>query len=123
MAVSVASMLAPEEVYKGSGKLVGESELTPDDRKRRRAQKKRSRKGYLFFLPPVLLFAFKLLYCPPFKIILICPSSSVLSFVCSHVLGHRKIVFFHLVSFAVCFFFHVFGRTMRNSYMLVALYS
>ncbi|CAK9865997.1 unnamed protein product [Sphagnum jensenii] len=45
MAVSVASMLAPEEVYKGSGKLVGESELTPDDRKRRRAQKKRSRKG------------------------------------------------------------------------------
>ncbi len=66
MAVSVASMLAPEEVYRGSGKLVGESELTPDDRKRRRAQKKRSRKGSSFFLPPVLLFAFKLLYCPPF---------------------------------------------------------
>jgi hypothetical protein len=121
MAVSVASMLAPEEVYKGSGKLVGESELTPNDRKRRRAQKKRSRKGYLFVLPPVL-FAFKLLYCPPFKIILICPSSSVLPFVCSHVLGQRKIVFFHLVSFAVCFF-HVCGLTMRNSYMLVALYS
>ena len=38
-------MLAPEEVYKSAGLVKGESELTPEERKRRRAQKKRKRKG------------------------------------------------------------------------------
>lgn len=45
LAISDASMLAPEEVYKGEGIIKGESELTPEERKRRRAQKKRKRKG------------------------------------------------------------------------------
>lgn len=45
IAVSDASMLAPEEVYKSAGLVKGESELTPEERKRRRAQKKRKRKG------------------------------------------------------------------------------
>ncbi|KAG0565406.1 hypothetical protein KC19_8G187700 [Ceratodon purpureus] len=45
-AVSDASMLAPEEVYKNAGGLIkGESELLPEERQRRRAQKKRKRKG------------------------------------------------------------------------------
>ena len=38
-------MLAPEEVYKSAGIVKGEGELTPDERKRRRAAKKRKRKG------------------------------------------------------------------------------
>lgn len=45
LAISDASMLAPEEVYKSAGLVKGESELTPEERKRRRAQKKRKRKG------------------------------------------------------------------------------
>jgi hypothetical protein len=122
MAVSVASMLAPEEVYKGSGKLVGESELTPDDRKRRRAQKKRSRKGFFFFF--LLFFFLHLNYyiVHHFKLFLYvhlhlsCP-------LFAHMFWAREILSsFHLVSFAVCFF-HVCGLTMRNSYILVALYS
>ncbi|KAL2607436.1 hypothetical protein R1flu_026009 [Riccia fluitans] len=43
--VSEASLLAPEEVFKGEDGLKGEAELSPEERKRRRAQKKRKRKG------------------------------------------------------------------------------
>jgi hypothetical protein len=50
IAVSDASMLAPEEVYKSAGLVKGESELTPEERKRRRAQKKRKRKGLICHL-------------------------------------------------------------------------
>ncbi|BBN18173.1 U3 small nucleolar RNA-associated protein MPP10 [Marchantia polymorpha subsp. ruderalis] len=45
LAVSDASMLAPEEVFTGEDGLKAEAELTPEERKRRRAQKKRKRKG------------------------------------------------------------------------------
>jgi len=48
LAISDASMLAPEEVYKSAGLVKGESELTPEERKRRRAQKKRKRKGPIY---------------------------------------------------------------------------
>jgi U3 small nucleolar RNA-associated protein MPP10 len=45
VAVSEASMLAPEEIFVGEDGIKDESELTPEERKRRRAQKKRKRKG------------------------------------------------------------------------------
>lgn len=45
MAVSDASMLAPEEIFSGKGNIKDESELTQEDRKRRRATKKRKFKG------------------------------------------------------------------------------
>lgn len=42
MAVSDAAMLAPEEVFAGKGDIKEETELTKEDRKRRRAKKKRN---------------------------------------------------------------------------------
>ena len=45
MAVSDAAMLAPEEVFAGKGDIKEETELTKEDRKRRRAKKKRRFKG------------------------------------------------------------------------------
>lgn len=45
MAVSDAAMLAPEEIFSGKGDIKDESELTQEDRKRRRANKKRKFKG------------------------------------------------------------------------------
>lgn len=45
MAVSDAAMLAPEEIFVGKGNIKDESELTQEDRKRRRAKKKRKFKG------------------------------------------------------------------------------
>lgn len=45
MAVSDAAMLAPEEIFFGKGNIKDESELTQEDRKRRRAKKKRKFKG------------------------------------------------------------------------------
>lgn len=45
MAVSDAAMLAPEEIFSGTGKIKDESELTQEERKRRRAKKKRKFKG------------------------------------------------------------------------------
>ncbi|KAG2327290.1 hypothetical protein Bca52824_010018 [Brassica carinata] len=41
VAVSDAAMLAPEEIFSGTGKIKDESELTQEERKRRRATKKR----------------------------------------------------------------------------------
>lgn len=40
-------MLAPEEVFAGKGDIKEENELTKDDRKKRRAKKKRKFKGKL----------------------------------------------------------------------------
>lgn len=54
LAMTDASMLAPEEVYKSAGLVKGESELTPEERKRRRAQKKRKRKGPLRPMPSII---------------------------------------------------------------------
>lgn len=45
IAVSDAAMLAPEEVFSGKGNIKEENELTKDDRKKRRARKKRKFKG------------------------------------------------------------------------------
>ena len=45
MAVSDAAMLAPEEIFSGTGKIKEELELTQEERKRRRAKKKRKFKG------------------------------------------------------------------------------
>lgn len=45
MAVSDAAMLAPEEVFAGKGDIKEEVELTKEERKRRRANKKRKFKG------------------------------------------------------------------------------
>jgi len=45
VAVSDAAMLAPEEIFSGKGDIKDESELTQEDRKRRRANKKRKFKG------------------------------------------------------------------------------
>lgn len=45
MAVSDAAMLAPEEIFTGKGNIKDESELTQEDRRRRRATKKRKFKG------------------------------------------------------------------------------
>ncbi|KAL0718559.1 hypothetical protein Bca4012_067881 [Brassica carinata] len=45
VAVSDAAMLAPEEIFSGTGKIKDESELTQEERKRRRAKKKRKFKG------------------------------------------------------------------------------
>lgn len=45
MAVSDAAMLAPEEIFIGKGNIKDESELAQEDRKRRRAKKKRKFKG------------------------------------------------------------------------------
>ncbi|RID53886.1 hypothetical protein BRARA_G01252 [Brassica rapa] len=38
-------MLAPEEIFSGTGKIKEESELTQEERKRRRANKKRKFKA------------------------------------------------------------------------------
>ncbi|CAN6855101.1 unnamed protein product [Brassica oleracea] len=45
VAVSDAAMLAPEEIFAGTGKIKDESELTQEERKRRRAKKKRKFKA------------------------------------------------------------------------------
>ncbi|XP_047950303.1 U3 small nucleolar ribonucleoprotein protein MPP10-like isoform X1 [Salvia hispanica] len=45
LAVSDAAMLAPEEVFSGKGDIKEETELTKEDRKRRRAKKKRQFKA------------------------------------------------------------------------------
>ncbi|CAH2043089.1 unnamed protein product [Thlaspi arvense] len=45
VAVSDAAMLAPEEIFAGKGNIKDESELTQDERKRRRAKKKRKFKA------------------------------------------------------------------------------
>ncbi|KAF8047581.1 hypothetical protein N665_2939s0005 [Sinapis alba] len=45
VAVSDAAMLAPEEIFSGTGKIKEESELTQEERKRRRAKKKRKFKA------------------------------------------------------------------------------
>ncbi|XP_009103518.1 U3 small nucleolar ribonucleoprotein protein MPP10 [Brassica rapa] len=45
VAVSDAAMLAPEEIFSGTGKIKEESELTQEERKRRRANKKRKFKA------------------------------------------------------------------------------
>lgn len=45
VAVSDATMLAPEEIFSGKGDIKDESELTQEERKRRRANKKRKFKG------------------------------------------------------------------------------
>ncbi|VVB18394.1 unnamed protein product [Arabis nemorensis] len=45
VAVSDAAMLAPEEIFAGKGNIKDESELTQEDRKRRRAKKKRKFKA------------------------------------------------------------------------------
>ncbi|CAA7056946.1 unnamed protein product [Microthlaspi erraticum] len=45
VAVSDAAMLAPEEIFTGKGNIKDESELTQEDRKRRRATKKRKFKA------------------------------------------------------------------------------
>ena len=45
MAVSDAALLAPEEVFAGKGDIKEEAELTKEERKRRRANKKRKFKG------------------------------------------------------------------------------
>ncbi|XP_024007543.1 U3 small nucleolar ribonucleoprotein protein MPP10 isoform X2 [Eutrema salsugineum] len=45
VAVSDAAMLAPEEIFSGKGNIKDESELTQDERKRRRAKKKRKFKA------------------------------------------------------------------------------
>ncbi|KAJ4876814.1 hypothetical protein Rs2_41832 [Raphanus sativus] len=45
VAVSDAAMLAPEEIFLGTGKIKDESELTQEERKRRRAKKKRKFKA------------------------------------------------------------------------------
>ncbi|XP_051133461.1 M phase phosphoprotein 10 isoform X2 [Andrographis paniculata] len=45
LAVSDAAMLAPEEVFSGKGDIKDETELTKEDRKRRRANKKRKFKA------------------------------------------------------------------------------
>lgn len=45
MAVSDATMLAPEEIFSGKGYIKEDGELTQADRKRRRATKKRKFKG------------------------------------------------------------------------------
>ncbi|KAJ6794103.1 U3 small nucleolar ribonucleoprotein MPP10-like [Iris pallida] len=45
LAVSDAAMLAPEEVFKGKSDIKEETELTQEDRKRRRASKKRKFKA------------------------------------------------------------------------------
>ncbi|KAJ9568273.1 hypothetical protein OSB04_004239 [Centaurea solstitialis] len=45
LAVSDAAMLAPEEVFSGKGDIKEEAELTQEDRKRRRAHKKRKFKA------------------------------------------------------------------------------
>lgn len=65
MAVSDAAMLAPEEVFAGKGDIKEETELTQEDRKRRRAKKKRKFKGKLIahswilvLIPYVPLFIF-----------------------------------------------------------------
>lgn len=50
MAVSDAAMLAPEEVFSGKGNVKEESELTKEERKRRRANKKRKFKGYYLIM-------------------------------------------------------------------------
>lgn len=47
MAVSDAAMLAPEEVFDGKGDIKEEAELTKEERKRRRANKKRRFKGMI----------------------------------------------------------------------------
>lgn len=45
LAVSDASMLAPEEIFQGKGDIKEDAELTKAERKRRRANKKRRFKG------------------------------------------------------------------------------
>ncbi|KAH0868914.1 hypothetical protein HID58_075936 [Brassica napus] len=45
LAVSDAAMLAPEEMFSGTGKIKEDSELTQEERKRRRAKKKRKFKA------------------------------------------------------------------------------
>ncbi|CAN6909375.1 unnamed protein product [Brassica oleracea] len=45
VAVSDAAMLAPEEIFSGTGKIKEELELTQEERKRRRAKKKRKFKA------------------------------------------------------------------------------
>lgn len=47
VAVSDAAMLAPEEVFSGKGDIKEAAELTQEERKRRRAKKKRKFKGEL----------------------------------------------------------------------------
>ncbi|KAF4361494.1 hypothetical protein G4B88_016704 [Cannabis sativa] len=47
LAVSDAAMLAPEEVFLGKGDIKEDAELTQEERKRRRANKKRKFKDYL----------------------------------------------------------------------------
>ncbi|XP_020978261.1 U3 small nucleolar ribonucleoprotein protein MPP10 isoform X2 [Arachis ipaensis] len=47
VAVSDAAMLAPEEVFEGKGDIKEETELTKEERKRRRANKKRRFKGMI----------------------------------------------------------------------------
>lgn len=54
VAVSDAAMLAPEEVFKGKGDIKDEAELTQEERKRRRANKKRKFKGT--FLTSMAIF-------------------------------------------------------------------
>lgn len=49
MAVSDAGMLAPEEVFDGKGDVKEEAELTQEERKRRRANKKRRFKGTISY--------------------------------------------------------------------------
>ncbi|MED6176776.1 U3 snoRNP protein, partial [Stylosanthes scabra] len=45
MAISDAAMLAPEEVFDGKGDIKEETELIKEERKRRRANKKRKFEG------------------------------------------------------------------------------
>lgn len=52
VAVSDAAMLAPEEIFSGKGDIKDESELTQEDRKRRRANKKRKFKAESANEPP-----------------------------------------------------------------------
>lgn len=48
-------MLAPEEVFSSKGDIKEETELTKEDRKRRRAKKKRKFKGTFSFIDDEIL--------------------------------------------------------------------
>ena len=56
VAVSDATMLAPEEIFEGKGDIKEEGELTQAERKRRRANKKRRYAGTFSRLSREMIF-------------------------------------------------------------------